>query len=96
MDVPSFFIRPEQIPLRSHAVHIIIRDRIPPFVFEAASVFENQLVHQVFAAFHHDNELISVSVHEPYVRLAEISPVEDEPGISVTICLRLFQHVLQL
>ena len=96
MEISLFLFPGKQFTLYGHSVYIIIRDCIFPFVFKGSFVRKNILIHQILTALYHYDEVITVFVHKPDIRLTEVSPVEDESCISVSIRSRLFKHILQL
>ena len=48
------------------------------------------------APLHHDDELVTVLIHEVDVFFAEVSSIKDETDLTVSIALCLLQHLLEL
>ena len=69
---------------------------VRPILLKHSMVFQHQLADQFLHPLYHDHELIAAAVHMPYIRLAEIPPVQDEPDILISITGCLVDHDLQL
>ena len=82
--------------LYGDAVHPVITQAEFTLFFEAAFDRLNEVTNQRFHPLHHDDELVTVLIHEVDVFLAEATSVKDETDLTVSIALCLLQHLLKL
>lgn len=96
VEVAFLLIRRIQLVLHGDAVYLVITQAELTLFFEAAFNRQDKIPDQGFHSLHHDDELVTVLIHEVDVFLAEVSSVKDETGLTVSIALCLLQHLLKL
>ena len=96
VEVALLLIRRIQLLLHGDAVHLVITQAELTLFFEAAFDRQDKVTDQGFHSLHHDDELVTVLIHEVDVFLAEVSSVKDETNLTVSIALCLLQHLLEL
>ena len=84
----------KDIPFHCYPVHIVIRYRIRPLILKCSLYIEDVPARKILASFDHYNEFIAVRVHELYVGVAEISPIQYKSCVFVSVCFCFFKHAL--
>ena len=96
MKITLFFITCIQFVPYCLSVNSIFIDIVYPLIFECPFIFQDQFIHKGRHPFHHDNKTIPTFIHILYVLTAEISPVQNESDLLITISGCFIQHELKL
>ena len=91
-----FFITCIQFVPYCLSVNSIFIDIVYPLIFECPFIFQDQFIHKGRHPFHHDNKTIPTFIHILYILAAEISPVQNESNLLITISGCFIQHELKL
>ena len=70
-------------------VHLVITQAVFTLFFKTAFRRQDKVPHQRLHPLHHDNELITVLIHEMDVFFTEVSTVKNETCLPVSISLCL-------
>ena len=95
MEGAILLIRRIQLVLHGDTVHLVITQAEFTLFFEAAFDRQDKITDLRFHPFHHDDDLVTVLIHEVHVFPVEVSLVKDETDLTVSIVLRLLQHLLE-
>ena len=96
MKITLFFITCIQFVPYCLSVNSIFIDIVYTLILECPFIFQDQFIHKGRHPFHHDNKTIPTFIHILYVLTAEISPVQNESNLLITISGCFIQHELQL
>ena len=96
MEIPFFLIGRKQFSLYRKAADIIFRNSMFSCFFKLADALQNDFRRKILHSFHHDDEIVPAVIHVMDVSLTEVTSVQDEPDLPVSITSCPLQHVLQL
>ncbi len=96
LEVPFLFVGGVQIALYGRPADLERPDAISPALLKCPLHLHDDLAHKLFHSFDHDDKFIPLAVYETYIRLAEITAIQDEADMLISISFYLVQHELEL